>query len=53
MKRIRWRFIRKMAYEYVSGHLDCWSLRLQAFDFTIEHRKGSENIVADTLSRMV
>lgn len=42
-----------MTLKDLSGRLARWSLRLQAFDFTIEHRKGSENIVADTLSRMV
>jgi len=29
------------------------SLKLQAFHFLIEHRKGSENVVADMLSRVV
>ena len=30
-----------------------WSLKLQAFDFTIEHRKGSLNKVPDVLSRVL
>ena len=42
-----------MSLKDLSGRLARWSLRLQCFDFDIEHRKGSENIVADTLSRMV
>ncbi|XP_054829456.1 uncharacterized protein LOC129325660 [Eublepharis macularius] len=29
-----------------------WSLALQDFDFTVQHIKGSENIVADRLSRI-
>ena len=42
-----------MSLKDLSGKLARWSLRLQAFDFDIVHRKGSENIVADTLSRFV
>ncbi|GBO99559.1 Retrovirus-related Pol polyprotein from transposon 17.6 [Eumeta japonica] len=40
-----------MTLKDLSGRLARWSLQLQAFDFEIEHRKGSENIVADMLSR--
>lgn len=35
----------------LSGRLARWSLKLQAFDFEIEHRRGVENIVPDALSR--
>ena len=42
-----------MTLKDLSGKLARWSLRLQCFDFDIIHRKGSENIVADTLSRLV
>lgn len=41
-----------MSLKDLSGRLARWSLQLQAYDFSIIHRKGSENIVADTLSRM-
>ncbi|KAH8285508.1 hypothetical protein KR054_010175 [Drosophila jambulina] len=37
----------------LSGRLARWSLRLQSFDFQISHRKGADNVVADTLSRCV
>lgn len=36
-----------------SGRLARWSLRLQAYDFDILHRKGKEHIVPDALSRAV
>lgn len=35
----------------LSGRLARWAIKLQGFSFTIEHRKGSENVVADALSR--
>nr|CAI5851281.1 unnamed protein product [Callosobruchus analis] len=36
-----------------SGRLARWAVRLSQFDFTIVHRKGSLNVVADALSRSV
>lgn len=41
-----------MSQKDLTGRLARWSLKLQAFDFTIEHRKGSANIVPDALSRV-
>lgn len=41
-----------MSLKDLTGRLARWSLQLQAFDFQIMHRKGSENIVADMLSRL-
>lgn len=40
-----------MGQRDLTGRLARWSLKLQAFDFQIEHRKGSSNIVPDALSR--
>lgn len=40
-----------MSQRDLSGRLARWSLQLQAFSFEIRHRKGSQNIVPDTLSR--
>lgn len=40
-----------MTLKDLSGRLARWSLELQAYDFEIKHRKGSENVVADMLSR--
>lgn len=39
-----------MSLKDLSGRLALWSLQIQAYDFSIEHRKGSEKVVADTLS---
>lgn len=41
-----------MSQKDLSGRLARWSLKLQAYDFTIEHRRGSDNIVPDALSRV-
>lgn len=44
---LKWR----MNLKDLRGRQAWWSLQFQAFDFEIEHRKGSEDIVADMLSR--
>lgn len=41
-----------MSQKDLTGRLARWSLKLQAYDFSIEHRKGSANIVPDALSRV-
>lgn len=40
-----------MSHKDHSGRLARWSLKLQAFDFVIEHRRGKDNLVPDALSR--
>lgn len=40
-----------MSHKDLSGRLARWSLHLQSFSFSIEHRQGSKNVVPDTLSR--
>lgn len=34
-----------------AGRLARWALRMQAYDYTIEHRKGTQMVVPDALSR--
>lgn len=41
-----------MSQKDLAGRLARWSLKLQGYDFTIEHRKGSANVVPDALSRI-
>ena len=36
-----------------TGRIARWAIRLQQFDFSIKHRKGTENVVPDMLSRSV
>lgn len=36
-----------------SGRLERWGCRLSPFNFTIQHRRGTENVVPDALSRSV
>lgn len=42
-----------MSLKDLSGRLARWALQLQSYDFVIDHRKGSENIVTGTLSQAV
>lgn len=41
-----------MGQKDLTGRLARWSLKLQGFDFNIIHRKGTQNVVPDTLSRI-
>lgn len=41
-----------MSQKDLAGRLARWSLKLQGFDFTIEHRKGRANVIPDALSRV-
>jgi len=40
-----------MTQQDLQGRLARWALKLQGFNFSIEHRRGSENVVADAISR--
>lgn len=41
-----------MRQQNLSGRLARWALKLQAYKFTISHRKGKEHVVPDALSRI-
>lgn len=36
-----------------TGRLARWGVRLSAFDFSIKHRRGKDNVIPDSLSRCV
>lgn len=40
-----------MGQRDLSGRLARWALKLQGMNFSIEHRTGKDNVVADALSR--
>ena len=42
-----------MTQPMVKGRLANWAYKLRNYDFTIVYRKGSENHLADLLSRAV
>ena len=37
---------------FQNAKLERWALKLQEFNFTVEYKKGCENVVADCLSRL-
>ena len=41
-----------MRQQDLNGRLARWSLKLQGYKFSIEHRKGTKNVVPDMLSRL-
>lgn len=41
-----------MSQSDLNGRLARWSFKLQAYDFDIQHQRGSQNVVPDTLSRI-
>jgi len=38
---------------YQNSKVERWALKLQEYDFDIQHKKGTENLVADCLSRCI
>lgn len=42
-----------LSFKDPTGRVARWAMRLQDFDFEIEHRKGKQHVVADALSRSV
>ena len=47
-KSLKW----MQQFKEKNSRLTRWSLALQPFNFTVQHRKGSENANADALSRL-
>ena len=45
---LRWVF----SLDDPTGRLSRWALRLQDFDFEVRYKKGADNVVADTVSRL-
>jgi len=41
-----------MSQKNLSTRLAHWSLKIQGYNFTFEHRKGTDNVVPDALSRV-
>ncbi|KAJ4430483.1 hypothetical protein ANN_22699 [Periplaneta americana] len=41
-----------LAHTHKSGRLVRWALRISAFHFSVEHVRETQNVVADTVSRM-
>lgn len=49
-RSITWLF--SLSAANANSRLLRWALKLQSYDFTLEYRKGKENILADCLSRI-
>lgn len=41
-----------MSQKDLQGRLARWAMKIQGFNFTIEHRRGRDNVVPDALSRI-